>query len=219
MSLIFHSKVLDKKEALDYYENLNFKIHIQEERTFALCTGLVIELSDHPKLRSGLTWIGSASKAPGFKRKQINDLDLISDPDGVLIYFQPCELTSVGDKTSKLGAFSGISLECFDLRVSQAFYQQLGYRRSMGSIDAGWITLSLEGAMDLSLMQIGSCPHHFINPSLTFFNGNQNLDIIDQLESDGIPILERLSIFSRDHSIDNVVLATPGNLGIFVFND
>ena len=63
------------------------------------------------------------------------------------------------------------------------------------------------------------CPHLFFNPSLTYFNGGQNLPVIKAIREAGIPIAEEITHFNEEGVVDNVVLRDPGGLGMFIFND
>ena len=63
------------------------------------------------------------------------------------------------------------------------------------------------------------CPHLFFNPSLTFFNGENNLKIIDQINNLNIAVTEEITVFNEDNIVDNIIIRDPGGLGYFLFSD
>jgi hypothetical protein len=68
-------------------------------------------------------------------------------------------------------------------------------------------------------MAYGSSPHLFFNPSLTYFNGKNNLAVIESLRESGIPLAQEITHFNDKGIVDNVILQDAGGLGIFVFSD
>lgn len=71
----------------------------------------------------------------------------------------------------------------------------------------------------ISLMKPFSCPHLFFNPSMTYFNGKDNLAVIRKIREAGIPITQEITAFNTEGIADNVILRDPGGYGFFVFND
>jgi hypothetical protein len=64
-----------------------------------------------------------------------------------------------------------------------------------------------------------TCLHLFFNPSLTYFNGGNNLAVIENIRKLGIPITEEITHFNKDGIVDNIIIRDPGGFGFFVFND
>lgn len=71
----------------------------------------------------------------------------------------------------------------------------------------------------VSLMRPLNCPHLFFNPSLTYFNGGRNPEVIAAIRKAGVPISEEITHFNSRGEVDNVILRDPGGYGFFVFND
>jgi hypothetical protein len=68
-------------------------------------------------------------------------------------------------------------------------------------------------------MAPNACPHLFFNPSLTYFNGKNNLQIIENIRKSGVDITEEITVFNKEGIVDNVILRDNGGLGFFIFSD
>jgi hypothetical protein len=69
-------------------------------------------------------------------------------------------------------------------------------------------------------MKPNICPHLFFNPSMTYFNGKEgNPKVIAKVRELDIPIAEEITHFSKDGSVDNIIIRDPGGYGFFLFND
>jgi hypothetical protein len=68
-------------------------------------------------------------------------------------------------------------------------------------------------------MKPQTCPHLFFNPSLNFFNGEDNISIISKIRSLDIPITEEITHFNKENKVDNIIIRDPGGYGFFLFND
>jgi len=73
--------------------------------------------------------------------------------------------------------------------------------------------------MAVSFMQPNSCPHLFFNPSMTYFNGKNNLPIIAKIREAGILITEEITHFNQEGIVDNIIIRDPGGYGFFIFSD
>jgi hypothetical protein len=147
---------------------------------------------------------------------------LLADPSGTWILlvdespslvFEPKEETF-----SVLGNFHGLSLETMDLDKSIAIFEILGFVESGGSKDHGYVGFSL-GGFSVSLMKPLCCPHLFFNPSLNYFNGQNNLAIIASLRNLGMHLTEEITYFNKEGLVDNVIIRDPGGIGFFIFSD
>ncbi len=68
-------------------------------------------------------------------------------------------------------------------------------------------------------MKPNACPHLFFNPSLTYFNGKNNIDIIAKIRALNISITEEITHFNKEGKVDNIIIRDPGGFGFFLFND
>jgi predicted lactoylglutathione lyase len=166
-------------------------------------------------------WLGSHSA--DFSIKKVEDRHVLMDPSGVYISLiegeRPSEAHEITKEEGLLGTYAGISIETVSIQRSVDFYTAFGFTINMGHADQGWITLENTDGTVLSLMEVGSCPHSFANPSLTYFNGGKNLSVIEKIRQSGVAFFEEVNIFNKEGIVDNVILRDPGGLGIFVFND
>jgi hypothetical protein len=88
-------------------------------------------------------------------------------------------------------------LETTDIVKFIKVWQNLGFKKTMGSLEQGWITFQNGDGMGVSLMKPMSCPHLFFNPSLTYFNGKKNPEIIQKIRELGVPIAEEITHFNK----------------------
>lgn len=147
---------------------------------------------------------------------------VLSDPSGTWIYLIEKEVTIQaernGDSFGMLGNFQGLSLETMDIEKSVSILETLGFKHAGGNMDQGYVSYNI-GDFSVSLMKPLSCPHLFFNPSLTYFNGKNNLSIIAKLRGIGVPFSEEITIFNKNGLVDNVVIRDPGGIGFFIFSD
>ena len=110
---------------------------------------------------------------------------------------------------SRFAAFSAVV-------ASLSFWKLFDYEITQGSLEKDWITLSNKTHLEISLVQIGNCPHLFPNPGLNYFNGGNNLPIIEKINAAGIPITEEITYFNKEGIVDNIIIQDPGGLGFFI---
>lgn len=229
MKTIIQTSTNQLQESLDFYSKLNFT---KIENHFNLMTDgkVIIEINDNRFARAGMkiyrnSWseIVSELETVTTVLKQENGY-LLSDFSGVWIYLMEAEdfdleidLSAV--KSSTLGNFVGVSLETIDIRESLKVWEILGFSKKMGEIEQGWVTYANEDGMSVSFMKANSCPHLFFNPSLTYFNGANNLKIIEQIRDLNIPITEEITVFNKKGIVDNIIIRDSGGLGFFLFSD
>jgi predicted lactoylglutathione lyase len=117
------------------------------------------------------------------------------------------------------GNYMGLSIETNDMTRSLAFWEAFGFQQNAGNLEHGWASLIDDKGFGISLMQYHACPHLFFNPSLTFFNGKNNPDIIKKIRDLDIPITEEITVFNEHKVVDNIIIQDPSGLGFFIFND
>ena len=217
------------ENSLDFYTKLDFKI-ISKENPVLLSDGhVIIEINPDRFARAGVKLINSSWKSEAKALEAITTVVkiengyLLNDPSGAWIYLIESETIPSYDLTgiekSVLGNYAGVSLESIAIGKSLKIWEVLGFSKTMGSAEQGWITMENENKMGVSIMKPNSCPHLFFNPSLTFFNGKNNPVIIEKIRSLNIPIAEEVTAFNKEGIVDNVILRDPGGYGFFIFND
>ena len=202
-----------------WYKRLGFEIIEHAGKTFATDGQVLVEFGNSPYTRSGLKFYNQSS--PVGESVDYEGGSFIQDPNGIRIYFENTELDlNMGSaQKSILGNYGGISIECHSFKTSLEFWKFLGFEATQGSEDAGWICLKNKDDFMVSLMKPMACPHLFINPSLTYFNGGNNPEIIDKVRELEIPVFEEINHFNPEGVVDNIILQDKGGAGIFVFND
>jgi len=226
MQTIIQTPTNQLENSLSFYNKLAFK---KIAETYYSDGQVIIEINPDRFARAGVKLIKASWKSEVAileKVTQVLPIDkgyLLGDPSGAWIYlieskdFVQYDISSI--EPSVLGNFAGVSLESIDLQKSLEIWQSLGFSKTMGNIDQGWITLENQNGMALSLMKPNACPHLFFNPSLTYFNGKNNPAIIEKIRATNIPIAEEVTAFNKEGIVDNVILRDPGGYGFFIFND
>ena len=229
MKTIIQTPTANLKESVEFYTKLNFQIISDEGSIVVTDDQVVIEINPNRFARAGIKIYHSNWKVIVEQlREQTKVIDiengyLLSDGSGTWIYlineeWDEMAMTVQLDK-SILGNFAGVSLEVIDIEKAMKIYQILGFQPSMGSLEQGWIALTNEEGMSVSLMKPNSCPHLFFNPSLTFFNGKNNLEVIEKVRKLNIPIAEEITHFNKEGKVDNIILRDNGGFGFFLFSD
>ncbi|MEL7002015.1 MAG: hypothetical protein AAFN93_04675 [Bacteroidota bacterium] len=227
MNTIIHTPCPDLQTSLDFYKRLNFEVISASEPTLVSDGQAMIEINPERFARAGVKLYQKDWKDVVTKLEMevnitpIQNGHLLSDPSGVWVYLlndEAYNTVDAGVSKSILGTFAGISLETTDMARSLMIWTTLGFKSS-GSADQSWVSCTAENGMVVSLMKPMSCPHLFFNPSLTYFNGGNNLEVIENIRKAGIPIAEGITHFNKEGIVDNVILRDPGGYGFFVFND
>lgn len=229
MDMIFETPTPDLKRSIDFYKRLNFTLLSQSEHiaTFA-DRGLTLEINSDRNTRAGIKLFVDNIEQIKQELKSVNfygneGLSIFNTPSGMRVRLFQKESKSGDDikevTPSTLGNFAGLSLETPDIHKSMELWKTLGFAVSMGGVEQGWVALSNAAGDNVSLMKMMSCPHLFFNPSLTYFNGAENLRIIEAVRHAGIEITEEITVFNHEGKVDNIILRDPGGFGFFIFSD
>ena len=224
MQAIIQTPTNDLQQSLHFYETLGFQTISEEYLTDGKA---IIHINTNRFARAGIRlyqadWFSEVKALKAFtKVLPIENGYVFSDASGVWIYLMEEEIKfDISTySASIIGNYAGVSLEVIDIERSKQIYNILGFEKSMGSLEQGWIVLSHSSGFAVSLMKPMSCPHLFFNPSLTFFNGKNNLSIIQEIRKRNIPIAEEITAFNKKGIVDNVILRDPGGYGFFIFSD
>ncbi len=228
MQCIIHTPTNKIENSLDFYKRLNFKLISNKNLTLVSDGKALIEINPDRFARAGIKLFKNSWKE---EIKQLEKLTAaipnknglqLTDPNGVWIYLVENTLDidyKAEEKCYGLtGNFNGLSLETSDMVKSMEFYSILGFSQSNGSIEHGWLSLDNNGFF-ISLMKAMLCPHLFFNPSMTYFNGKENMAVIEKIRATEIPIAEEITYFNKEGVADNIIIRDPGGYGFFIFND
>ncbi|MBL6964501.1 MAG: hypothetical protein ISR55_11805 [Bacteroidetes bacterium] len=229
MKTIIQTPTNKLEESLAFYVKLGFETISKDTPNVVSDGQVIIEINPDRYARAGMklfneNWQEIISELEKLSKIiKIKDGYALADPSGSWIHLMETsadiDFKSSQTSSSALGQFAGMSVESIDLEKSLQIWEILGFEKSMGSVDEGWISLVKQDAVTVSLMRPLACPHLFFNPSLTYFNGSKNLEIIDNIRKLQIPITEEITYFNKEGIVDNIIIRDPGGLGFFLFND
>jgi len=217
------------EQSLNFYKRLGFEVLSSGNIPMVSDGKLVIEINPGRKARAGIKlyndhWSEVADQLEAYSVvTEEEGIIAATDPNGVYLYLcktPPPELITTNSESFALtGNFAGISIESLNFDRSLQFWKTVGYNITSGGAEQGWVSMSNGGNLDLSIMTAGACPHLFFNPSFTYFNSGQNLQVIQNVRDAGIPITEEITSFNQEGIVDNIIIRDPGGFGFFLFND
>lgn len=216
--------------SIEFYTKLGFSSSNCGKSTYIHGGKAIIEIEENRKFRAGVklykeNWDSEKSRIEGsFSILKLEDGDAIELPGGTWIYLlrgteSPTTSVTVSDDNTVLGNYYGLSFETIEIQRSIALWNILGFEISMGSVDTGWVGMSNNDGFSISIMKALSCPHLFFNPSISYFNGVDNMAVISKIREINIPIIEEITVFNDQNIVDNIIIRDPGGLGFFVFSD
>ncbi|MBB6463304.1 hypothetical protein [Flammeovirga kamogawensis] len=225
--MIVQTTISNIEATLSFYKKLNFEVLNLGEKYVFLSNSVQLQAVTKKSSRKGIVLykgdigLDVQPLIESSIHSQTETETIIMSPSGALVYLLEgnAPLLNKVDVTPLVGTFVGISLESLDLNKSMTFWEQLGFKMAMGDALQGWVSLSNATGDIISVMRAGMCPHQFSNPSLTFFNGDNNLEVIDKVRAANLTIKEEITQFSKEGIVDNIVLEDPDGFGFFVFND
>ena len=229
MTTIIQTPTPNLSASKGFYDQLNFKVLSEDQPTLVSDGKIIIEINPTPTARAGIKMYNSSWKSIVRKIESLTAVTktdegyLLGDATGTWIYL--IETNNIpnydltGIESSTLGNCAGLSLETTHIQLSINIWEALGFKKTMGGLEQGWIAFENEAGFGVSLMKPNSCPHLFFNPSLTYFNGKDNLAIIEKIRQANVPITEEITVFNKEGIVDNVIIRDPGGLGFFIFSD
>ncbi|MFV0389945.1 MAG: hypothetical protein ACK5NT_14470 [Pyrinomonadaceae bacterium] len=226
---LIHAATASIERSKCFYERLKFEV-VSETEPFIVSDGKAfIEINPARSARNGIKVYGAdiskiKANLDGISAVIKTEEGLLaSDPNGVRVYLsaEPVkfDLTPKANSVGLVGHFEGLSIEAHDFLATVRFWEAIGFKQTKGDVAHGFVEVSNGSALGISIMKSLMCPHLFVNPSLTFFNGGKNLTTIGLLREEGIRFFEEITVFNDDNVVDNVSLLDPGCLGFFIFND
>lgn len=229
MKVIVHTPTNKLENSVNFYQKLGFKVLSKENPVLYTDGKALIEINPDRKARAGLklykkVWSAEITKLEAvtkvFKTKEGY---LLYDPSGIAIYLVESDfnvaLTPADSSFSHLGNYQGLTVESADITKAFNLYEILGFKISMGDAAKGFVGMESPDNFTITLLAPLNCPHLFFNPSLTYFNGKNNTAVIKKIRELNIPITEEITGFSKDGSVDNIIIRDPGGYGFFLFND
>ncbi|MES2765274.1 MAG: hypothetical protein V4642_05370 [Bacteroidota bacterium] len=225
MNAIIQTPTGNLAESRAFYETLGFKKLAENIYTDGKA---LVQINNARTARAGVKLFKSSWQEEIKLLKEITPVKehkgeyLLSDGSGMYIYLvegePPVSFQKEENSFSTLGNFIGVSAETTDMLKSVKIVEILGFKKTMGAVEYGFIALSNDAGFGFSFMK-PPCPHMFFNPSLTYFNGEKNLDVIENIRALKIPITEEITEFNKEGIVDNIIIRDPGGYGFFIFSD
>ncbi len=229
MRTIVHTPTNQLEQSRQFYEKLQYQAVPHAVATWYTDGAVIVEINPDRYARAGVrifqpSW---TSEVQALREKtavhKMADGYLLNDLSGCYLYLTegefPYDVGTPGTVDTLTGNFAGLCLESSDIKRSTEIWQLLGFDIKMGDTESAMIGLEDRGGFGVSLMKPLSCPHLFFNPSMTYFNGADNLNLIDKIRATGIPITEEISYFNKEGIVDNIIIRDPGGYGFFIFSD
>ncbi|WP_075591616.1 hypothetical protein [Labilibacter marinus] len=226
MQTLVHTPSIKLEESIIYYKSLGYE-QVNPSKPILSDGKFLIEINPNKHARVGIKIIKESWQAEieqlNTEKFEIENGYLIRDNNGVWIYLIEDKDLKIdiipNQKESYLGKFMGISIETTSFEKSIDFWSKLGFVQVSGAIEQGWVVIANADGFAISFMLPLSCPHSFTNPSMTFFNGGNNLENIAKIKEAAIPIKEEITAFNKEGIVDNVIIQDPGEYAMFIFND
>lgn len=227
MSGIIQTVTPNLSTSIDFYTRLGFTHYEQGGFHYVSDEHVTVRINTERTSRAGLVlnktdWSQELSSLKhSTKIYNCKDGHVLSTPGPLWVYLENSLTTpKPGNIRSKslLGNYAGISIECTETQHAAEILKVLGFEQDGGDINGGWFSMR-QNQTSVSLMQPNNCPHLFFNPSLTYFNGENNLEVIRKIKEAQIEITEEINVFNPDQVVDNILIRDPGGLGFFVFSD
>ncbi len=224
MKTLIQTPTNSLNNSLEFYSKLKFDV-ISDENPVIVSDGKAfIQINPDRYARAGIKLFRSSWKETVSKLEQLativetDDGFLLTDSSGMWIYLIETEsqfdLQVSATSNSALGNYAGIGLETPEIKRSTEIWTTLGFKQD----DSNWPSFTNKDQVTITLYTPNTCPHLFFNPSLTYFNGSENPEIIEYIRKH-IPITEGITHFSANGEVDNIIIRDPGGLGFFIFND
>ncbi|WP_372369813.1 VOC family protein [Candidatus Uabimicrobium sp. HlEnr_7] len=229
MKSIIQTPTNNLENSIEFYKKLDFKIISGNSSTLVSDGKAFIEINPDRFARAGLKLFKNSWKEEVAQLEKLTHVThsektyILSSPSGTWVYLVEGGAPTndhLQEKSFGLtGNFQGLSLETTDIKRSVDFWHIFGFAKTMGDIEQGWMSLAGDDGMTISLMKPLCCPHLFFNPSMTYFNGKENMAIIEKIRQIKIPIVEEITHFNKEGIVDNIIIRDPGGFGFFIFSD
>ena len=216
------------ENSLNFYKKIGFTPLKDTELCLFTDGKVIVEINPNRTARAGVKLFRSNWEKEVLQLEQITTITkiddgfLLSDPSGAWIYLLEKEekySIPAGIQTPVTGQFAGISLESTAIETSIKIWKILGFSKTMGAIEQGWLAMANLEGFTISIMKALACPHLFFSPSFTYFNGKENMDIIAKIKALNVPITEEITHFNPEGIVDNIIIRDPGGFGFFIFSD
>jgi len=232
MKAHIHVPVSDLAMSLAFFLSLEYRV-LQESDEHAFITdgcivlhlnarnvpaGYVFYVSDLKEQLSKLKDSGVSCRLSLDEDSAYREI-LIEAPDkAVLRFLQMADEPHLDEvaPTSICGTHYGIGIMAEDFVGSIEFWEKLGFKLTSGTKESKSYVEMSNGTIPLGIYRVGSCPHTFVNPSLTYFEKDM-ADRIAKAKSAGITFVEEITQFNENGIVDHAIWKSPSGLHAFMF--
>lgn len=221
MQFIYQTPTPNLSDSVAFFKKAGWEQVDHENQLIFRDKNQIVRINSGVHVRPGLVVFASdEEKRPGIFQKVGEDW-IASCPSNIWVYWEKeTREIPIGDQNSILGNPAGLTIETLNMTESLKFYTQLGFTVSGGDASHGFVSMQHESGFGLTLLQAGMCPHLFLNPSISYFNGKEgNPKVIEKIRQEGLTILQEVDHFNEQKIVDNLILREPGGMGFFIFND
>ena len=229
MTVIVHTPTSDLNTSLDFYKRLEYTVVSEKDPTLLSNGKALLEINPDRFARAGLKMYKESWAEELKDLKELTSIhkteagNLLNDLNGCWVYLlegqMEHEVVLTDSSYGLTGNFMGLSMESSEMIKSTSLWQILGFKITMGETEKGFVVMTNADGFGVSLMKPMTCPHLFFNPSMTFFNGENNLALIEKIRKANIPITEEITLFNKEGIVDNIIIRDPGGYGFFIFSD
>ena len=227
MQYFLQTPTPDLQNSIAFFTTLGYEIIQREDYTLAYDRQMTFMINTKQTARAGVSIIKKDWNEEIIKlREHTHVIEkeggyYFADSSGCWFHLLTEEIEGILKTESSciLGNYAGLSLESMDIECSSNILKVLNFELTAGSVEQGWLTFTDAMMNTINIMAPFACPHIFLNPSVSFFNGAQNQKIIENIRALDISIMEEVTAFNKEGIVDNVILREPGGYGFFVFND
>lgn len=226
--MIIQTPTPNLEGSLSFYGKLGFSVESSDEGHFVSDGKCVIEINPEKWIRPGVKLFKSSWEEQVAELRTLTQVVekgggyLLGDGSGtwiLLIEGEPPTAPTEPADTPIIGGTYGLTIEAIDLAQASKVWTALGFSKAEDPSGYDMEIMVDANGNAVTLMPPFGCEHLFFTPSLSYFNGGKNLEIIEELRRREIPLAEEITVFNEEGIVDNVILKDPGGLGFFVFND
>ncbi|MEM7552115.1 MAG: hypothetical protein AAF363_20695 [Bacteroidota bacterium] len=227
--ITIHTPTNELSKSIAFYSDLNYELVSASNPCLFKDANTFIEINPDRYARAGLkmyknSWASEIQKVEALtKVYKVANGYMLNELNGCWIYLIENVFdfpTNQSNSSPAIpGVFVGLSLECTDMELSVPIWEILDFETVQGDFSSGYMTLASAEGFRVSLMKPLTCPHLFFNPSMTFFNGKDNLKVIEEIRKADVKITEEITHFNTEGIVDNIIIRDPGGYGFFIFND
>lgn len=221
MKIIYQTPTPDLAASKSFFSKAGWKDVSTDTQTLYQDGDQFVRINTAVHVRPGLVIQASENENRPAIFQKIGDEWIAACPSNIWVYWEnESQVYPEQSVQSHLGNLAGLTIETLKMTESLTFYTQLGFQVTGGDAAHGFVSMKHDCGFGLTLLKAGMCPHLFLNPSISYFNGKEgNPVVIEKIRQENLTILQEVDHFNENNIVDNLILREPGGMGFFIFND